>query len=106
MPSNGDGNGYLDPTISPCHIDAVITPIYEVGLPFTKPFINGRNAVEELVSKFNPDYILASTLGGNIEYSGILNLFLKRIGTFNEIKQRLPSNTILIDPIQFTRYPL
>ncbi len=89
-------HGYYDKTIKEQSIDIVITPIKDLGIPIFGNFIKGRTAVKELVKRFKPRYILTSTTGGKIKFSGILNNFIKQHGTDDEIRQNLPDNIELI----------
>mgnify|MGYP003338507484 FL=1 len=53
-------------------LTAVITPVIDVGLPLAGAFVRGRSALPELLRKFQPSAVLASTTGGDVGFSGLL----------------------------------
>ena len=69
-------HGFLDKTIKPRKLDAVITPTKNLELPILGPFVKGADVIPSLVRLFNPSYILSSTTGGDAQFSGILNTFI------------------------------
>ena len=69
-------HGFLDNTIKPRKLDAVITPTKNLGLPIVGSFVKGADVIPNLVKLFNPSYILSSTTGGDAQFSGILNSFI------------------------------
>mgnify|MGYP001243521107 CR=1 FL=1 len=69
-------HGFLDSSITPRKLDAVITPTKNLQLPVVGPFVKGAEVIPQLVKKFNPNYILSSTTGGEAKFSGILNSFI------------------------------
>tara|TARA_B100000945_G_scaffold242224_1_gene198315 strand:- start:130 stop:849 length:720 start_codon:yes stop_codon:yes gene_type:complete len=78
---NGNGfyiepHGYLDENLKKQNIDAVITPTKNLALPIVGSFVKGADILPKLIKKFNPKYILSSTIGGNAKYSGFLNKFI------------------------------
>ena len=70
-------HGYLDEKLSPQHLKAVITPTMNLKLPFVGSFVKGADVIPKLITKFNPKYILSSTVGGEAKYTGFLNKFIK-----------------------------
>ena len=69
-------HGFLDKQIKPRKLDAVITPTKNLELPIVGPFVKGADVIPRLVKIFNPKYILSSTIGGDAQFSGILNSFI------------------------------
>ena len=69
-------HGFLDKQIKPRKLDAVITPTKNLELPVVGPFVKGADVIPRLVKLFNPKYILSSTIGGDAQFSGILNSFI------------------------------
>ena len=69
-------HGYLDENLSKQSIDAVITPTKNLELPLIGSFVKGADVIPQLINKFNPKYILSSTIGGDAKYSGFLNNFI------------------------------
>ncbi len=77
-------HGFLDKNIAPRHIDLVITPVLDISLPLAGKFIKGKSVLPELIKLFNPSTVLASTTGGEISFTGILNSLIKVDGSFDE----------------------
>ena len=69
-------HGYFDKTIISRKLDAVITPTKNLELPLVGSFIKGVDVINDLITCFNPSFILSSTVGGEAKFSGILNKFI------------------------------
>ncbi len=69
-------HGYLDENLNKQNLDAVITPTKNLELPLVGSFVKGADVIPKLINKFNPKYILSSTVGGEAKYSGFLNNFI------------------------------
>ena len=69
-------HGFLDKQIKPRKLDAVITPTKNLELPIVGSFVKGADVIPRLVKLFKPKYILSSTIGGDAQFSGILNSFI------------------------------
>ncbi len=69
-------HGYLDENLKKQNLDAVITPTKNLELPLLGSFVKGADVIPKLINKFNPKFILSSTVGGDAKYSGILNNFI------------------------------
>ena len=69
-------HGYLDENLNKQSLDAVITPTKNLELPLVGSFVKGADVVPKLIKKFNPKFILSSTVGGDAKYSGFLNNFI------------------------------
>ena len=69
-------HGYLDENLNNQSLDAVITPTKNLELPLVGSFVKGADVIPKLINKFNPKYILSSTIGGDAKYSGFLNNFI------------------------------
>ncbi|MCQ9199131.1 MAG: MBL fold metallo-hydrolase [Prochlorococcus marinus CUG1437] len=66
-------HGYLDENLNNQNLDAVITPTKNLELPLVGSFVKGADVIPKLINKFNPKFILSSTVGGDAKYSGFLN---------------------------------
>ena len=84
-------HGYFDKNIKSRKLDAVITPTKNLGLPIVGPFVRGAEVLPDLIDRFNPNYILSSTIGGDAKFSGFLNNFI----SVQEFKNKI--NCELID---------
>ena len=99
-------HGYLDKNIKPRNIDTIITPVIDFALPLGIKFIKGRTILPELLKLFNPTTVLASTTGGDITFTGIINNLIKVNGNVDDISMFQGTNTTLINPIPLKQYLL
>ncbi len=101
-------HGYLAPAsaVPPEPLDAVITPVVDLGLPLAGAFVRGRTVLPELVERFRPASVLASTAGGDISFEGLLSRILWQKGSPDEAAAALPRGVALIDPIPGERLSL
>ena len=99
-------HGFLDPTIAPCHLDAVVTPMVDLALPILGAFVRGRSVASELVELFQPSTILASTTGGQMSFRGLLNNLLQVRGSVRDTAANIGPAVGCIDPRPGERYVL
>ena len=99
-------HGFLDIKIPSCKIDAVITPVVNLKLPLAGNFIQGKTVLPEILQRFQPLTILASTTGGDASFTGIINKLIKVEGDIEEASKILKDDTVLIEPIPGNRYIL
>ena len=91
-------HGFLDPSVPGQPLDAVITPMVDLGLPALGAFVKGRSVAPELVRRFQPTTMLASTSGGDVRFSGALSGILQMNGSVEQTGRDLPTNTRWLDP--------
>ena len=94
-------HGFLDPALTPEPLTAVITPVLDLALPLAGAFVKGQAVVPQLLERFTPRYLLASTAGGDVRYSGLLQRFLQARGSQAEVEAQLSGrhpSTRFIDP--------
>ena len=89
-------HGYLDENLEKQNLDAVITPTKNLELPLVGSFVKGADVIPKLIHKFNPKFILSSTVGGDAKYSGFLNNFI----SVQEYKKELNCNLIDLKSMQ------
>ena len=99
-------HGFLDQKIPPQKIDAVITPVVNIKLPFAGSFIQGKKVLPELIKRFQPLTVLASTTGGDSMFTGILNRFMSVEGKTGNPLDGLSSEANFIEPIPGILYKL
>jgi len=92
-------HGYLDENLDKQNLDAVITPTKNLELPLVGPFVKGADVIPKLINKFNPKFILSSTVGGDAKYSGFLNNFI----SVQEYEEELNCNLIDLESMQSIR---
>lgn len=101
-------HGYLAPAsqLPSQPLDAVITPVVDLGLPVAGAFVRGSTVLPELVERFQPATVLASTAGGDIRFEGLLTKALWQKGSISEAAASLPAGVELIDPVPGERLSL
>ena len=101
-------HGYLASAeqVPPQHLDAVITPVVDLGLPLAGAFVRGQSVLPELVERFQPQSVLASTAGGDITFEGLLSKVLWQKGSPQQASEALPAEIALIDPVPGERLSL
>jgi len=97
-------HGFLDKTIKPRNIDLLITPVIDFSLPLAGKFIKGKTVLPQLLKLFNPTTVLASTTGGDINFTGIINNLIKVDGSVEDISLFKDSCTSLINPEPLKEY--
>lgn len=99
-------HGFLPADLPAQPLDAVITPVVDLGLPVAGAFVRGRTVLPQLLERFTPRRVLASTAGGDVRFSGLLTRFLWMKGSGDEAAALLPQGCSLIDPQVGERYSL
>ena len=89
-------HGFLDNQLKPRKLDAVITPTKNLELPILGPFVKGADVIPRLVKLFNPKYILSSTIGGDAQFSGILNSVI----SFEEYEKDIDCKILNLEQMQ------
>ena len=101
-------HGFLPADLPPRPLDAVITPVIDVGLPLAGAFVKGRPVLPELLERFQPLTVLASTTGGDVRFSGLLSALFRSAGSLAEaeatVAARGPAGSRLIDPVPGVRH--
>jgi L-ascorbate metabolism protein UlaG (beta-lactamase superfamily) len=102
-------HGFLQGDLEERSVDAVITPVVDLGLPVVGAFVRGRQVLPELLERFRPRTILASTTGGEVRFDGLLTRVLWQAGSTAEAEaaiRRWSGRCHLIDPVPGTPYGL
>ena len=99
-------HGFLDPSLPKQQLDAVITPMVDLGLPVAGAFVKGCSVVPQLVDRFQPTTVLASTSGGDVRFDGALSQMLQMKGSVADTAKQLPAKTRCIDSQPGERYLL
>lgn len=74
-------HGFPSPDLPSRPLTAVITPVIDVGLPVAGAFVRGRSALPELLRRFAPAAVLASTTGGDVCFGGLMASWLRVEGS-------------------------
>ena len=99
-------HGFLDKKIKPRNIDLLITPVIDFSLPLAGKFIKGKTVLPQLIDLFNPNKILASTTGGDITFTGIINNLIKVDGSTEDISLFQNTSISFINPEPFKAYTI
>ena len=97
-------HGFLDKELKARNIDILITPVIDFSLPLFGKFIKGKTVLPELIKLFNPSTVLASTTGGDIKFTGMINKLIKVDGSIEDIRLYSDSFTTIINPIPLKQY--
>ena len=95
-------HGYHDESLKEAApIDVIITPIINLKLPLLGAVIKGQKTALEVCQWLNPQVILSTAAGGDIDFTGLLTSVLKADGTVEKFSQLLRQNdlaTKAVDP--------
>ena len=97
-------HGFLDKQIKPRNIDLLITPVIDFSLPLAGKFIKGKTVLPQLLKLFNPTTVLASTTGGDITFTGLINNLIKVDGSVEDKTLLKNSSASLINPEPLKEY--
>jgi len=97
-------HGFLDENIKARNIDLIITPVIDFSLPLAGKFIKGKTVLPQLLKLFNPKTVLASTTGGDITFTGIINNLIKVDGSVEDMSLLKDNSTNLINPEPLKEY--
>ncbi len=82
-------------------IDVIITPIINLKLPLLGAVIRGQETALQVCKQLNPQVILATAAGGDIDFKGVITSILKAEGSVDEFNHLLEQNNLstkAIDP--------
>ncbi|MBE9042874.1 MBL fold metallo-hydrolase [Pleurocapsales cyanobacterium LEGE 10410] len=82
-------------------IDVIVTPLVSLKLPLVGAVIKGQETALKLCKQLNPQVILSTAAGGDVDSEGILMSLIKADGTvdgFNRLLQQNNLSTKAIDP--------
>ncbi len=103
-------HGYPSPKVKEfAPVDAAITPILSLTLPLLGPVINGADGGLKAAKLLQPQVMLPTAAGGDVEFEGILLSFLRQKGSPEELKSQLEKNNLstrLMEPKPGDRFKL
>jgi hypothetical protein len=103
-------HGFLPADLPPRPLDAVITPVMDLGLPPALTVVHGRRVLPQLLRRFQPRTVLASSTGGQVHYGGLLAGLLRIEGSMAEaarlVERCASAPCRLIDPVPGACYEL
>ncbi|MBD2092619.1 MBL fold metallo-hydrolase [Microcoleus sp. FACHB-1515] len=86
-------HGYHDRTL-PNSIDVVITPLIDLNLPLVGSIIQGNRSAFELIERVQPQVILPTAAGGEIEFAGLITPVLQAVGSVDNLRSQLVHRSI------------
>lgn len=81
-------------------IDVVITPIINLNLPLVGPIIKGNESALQVAQWLQPQVMLPTAAGGDIDFKGLLISLLKAEGNVEEIQSQLVKNNLATKVIE------
>lgn len=70
-------------------VDMIITPLVDIALPIVGSFIRGGERAVELAQWLQPQLMLPSAAGGEVQYTGVLNAVLSLKGTVETFREQV-----------------
>jgi hypothetical protein len=103
-------HGFLPADLETTPLDAVITPVLDLGLPLLGSFVRGREVLPHILEQLRPATVLASTTGGDARFEGVLPSLLRSGGSSAEAEALVAAAPAkpcrFIDPVPGERYAL
>ncbi len=90
-------------------VDIVVTPIVDLRVPLLGPVIQGWETASQVVQWLQPQYMIPTAAGGDIEFTGVLNSLLQAKGSAAELRDRFVQSdlpTQLVEPTPGERFEL
>ena len=90
-------------------VDVVISPVISLNLPLVGPIIKGNESALQVAQWLEPQIMLPTAAGGDIDFQGLLIFFLKEKGNIKEIQSQLVKSNLatkIIEPKPGERFEL
>jgi len=82
------------------HIDIVITPLINLKLPILGAVIKGQETALKLCKQLEPQMIISTAAGGDIDFQGVIMSVLKADGTVQQFNELLKQNNLTTKAIE------
>jgi L-ascorbate metabolism protein UlaG (beta-lactamase superfamily) len=94
-------HGYHSPILKDAApVDVIITPLIDLKLPLLGPIIQGWSSALEVCQWLEPQVILPTAAGGDVEFKGVLNSLLRATGSVAEFRSILTANQLSVQLIE------
>ena len=90
-------------------IDVVISPVINLNLPLVGPIIKGNESALQVAQWLQPQVMIPTAGGGDVNFQGLLIFLLKEKGNIEEIQSRLAKDNLatkIIEPKPGERFEL
>jgi hypothetical protein len=88
-------HGVLDANLPKRKVNTVISPVIDLGLPLAGNFITGASVMPDLIERFSPEQVLASTTGGEVRFTGLISSLLNA----DAGESRVASDALITTPV-------
>ncbi|MDY6939425.1 MAG: MBL fold metallo-hydrolase [Cyanobacteriota bacterium] len=103
-------HGYHSPTLKEMDsIDVLVVPVVNLNIPLLGPIIQGWDSAMEVTQWLEPQAILPTAAGGDVEFEGVLLKVLQQRGSVDELRTKLEGanlKTQVIEPTPGERFEL
>lgn len=101
-------HGYHSPLLKQvAPVDVAIAPMIDLALPIVGSIIKGTKSALEVAQWLQPQVMLPTAAGGDVEFEGLLLKLLRTVGTAAEFQSTLQQNNLktrVIEPTPGTRF--
>ncbi|MEC4803244.1 MAG: MBL fold metallo-hydrolase [Jaaginema sp. PMC 1079.18] len=88
-------------------IDVVISPVVDLSLPFGATIIQGFSSALQMCEWLQPQVLIPTAAGGDVEFTGLLNNFIEARGSIDAIRVKLAKANLptqLLEPTPGERF--
>jgi L-ascorbate metabolism protein UlaG (beta-lactamase superfamily) len=83
-------HGFHSPTLkAAAPVDVVITPLISLELPLMGALIQGDRSAPQLVEWLQPQVMLPTAAGGDVQFEGVLTKVIKQVGSIEDFKAQI-----------------
>ncbi len=101
-------HGYHSPSLKEAgSIDVLMVPVVNLKVPLLGPIIQGWDSAVEVAQWLEPQVILPTAAGGDVEFEGVLAKVLQQQGSAQELREKLAAThlkTQVVEPTPGERF--
>ena len=101
-------HGYHSPSLKEAgSIDVLMVPVVNLKIPLLGPIIQGWDSAVEVAQWLEPQVILPTAAGGDVEFEGVLAKVLQQEGSAQELREKLAEThlkTQVVEPTPGERF--
>lgn len=80
-------------------VDVAISPIVNLELPLAGPIIQGNTTALQIAQCLTPQVFLSTAAGDDVEYEGLINAFLRTVGSVDRFRAQLAEHHLRTEAI-------